>query len=196
MIQTQAQHKTTYRARTQRKSAHHTCAKFKHSPHTRRTCPPSSIRSGGGEGRGAQSDYTYLGAHHRHRVHARHSTHSRTYKLRWGEIESRRRVAKSRTDVCAWADGHRKHIAGLRRQPRRVHPSNAMKNTIAPTSGADLRAGAGRLIDSECLTRRHATLARAHTTISLPCAKRLVPWSRVRAIGPPPSSPRDRRARK
>ena len=46
----------------------------------------------------------------------------------WGEIESRRRVAKSRTDVCAWADGHRKHIAGLRRQPR-----------IAPTSGADLR---------------------------------------------------------
>ena len=58
-----------------------TPAKFKHSPHTRRTCPPSSIRSGGGEGRGAQSDYTYLGAHHRHRVHARHSTHSRTYKL-------------------------------------------------------------------------------------------------------------------
>ena len=164
--------------------------------HTRGEHAPPARSARAGEGRGTQSAYTYLGAHHRHRVHARHSTHSRTYKLRWGEIESRRRVAKSRTDVCAWADGHRKHIAGLRRQPRRVHPSNAMKNTIAPTSGADLRAGAGRLIDSECLTRRYATLARAHTTISLPCAKRLVPWSRVRAIGPPPSSPRDRRARK
>ena len=190
MIQTQAHHnhKTTYRARTKRKSAH-TC-KIQTQPTHAENMPPQLDPLGrGGGARGTERLHLFGRTSQTQGTRASQYTQSHI-QAEWGEIESRRRVAKSRTDVCAWADGHRKHIAGLRRQPRRVHPSKLRPRVVQTC------AGAGRLIDSECLTRRHATLARAHTTISLPCAKRLVPWSRVRAIGPPPSSPRDRRARK